>query len=114
MTVVQIIRNGWGSASMEQLVRQLVQHGVKFNTLVPSTHALPNEIIEFNKASRSFSCLSGTKQTYDSQDYTEYVSVQGMPSSPLLTAKQPFEWVVSSGGLLCSRLATDRREESQQ
>lgn len=72
-TVVQIIRNGWGSASMEELVRELVQLGVEFNTLVPSTKPLPEEIVEFNKAPPSFSLMEGIKPTYDTQDYTDYV-----------------------------------------
>lgn len=35
-SVTQIIRNGWGSWSMETLVRHLVRHGVEFRTLVPA------------------------------------------------------------------------------
>ena len=35
-SVVQIIRNRWGSRSMESLIRHLVCHGIEFRTIIPS------------------------------------------------------------------------------
>ena len=76
-TVIQIIRNGWGSGTLETLVRNLVQHGIQFNTLVPTTEAVPDNIIDFNRAPESFSHLPPNKAgSYDSEDYTRYVQTR--------------------------------------
>ena len=45
-SVTQIIRNGWGSWSMETLVRHLVRHGVEFRTLVPAAEVKPIRVVD--------------------------------------------------------------------
>lgn len=72
-TVVQIIRNRWGSASMEELVRRLVRHGIEFNTLIPASKVIPDEIVKLNEAPDSFTTLPRmAKPKHDASDYAAY------------------------------------------
>jgi hypothetical protein len=77
-TVVQIIRNGWGTSSMEALVRHLVRHGIQFYTLTTALNKLPDDIVEINKAPTSFQTLVPKPKghRFNAADYTEYVSVR--------------------------------------
>ena len=76
-TVLQIIRNGWGSATLETLIGQLLRYGISFKTLVPAHRVIPEEIIRLNEAPAQFQTLSWlNKPMQDAGDYTRYVEIR--------------------------------------
>jgi hypothetical protein len=78
ITVVQVVRNSWGSSSMEDLVRHLVRHGIQFRTLVPRSEAVPEHIVKLNEAPIDFTALPPLKPNVrlTSDDYSKYVDLR--------------------------------------
>ena len=73
ITVVQVIRNSWGSSSLEDLVRQLVRHGIQFHTLVPASEVIPDDIIKSNEAPMDFTTIPAmASDNLTSADYRRY------------------------------------------
>lgn len=79
-SVVQIIRNGWGSSSMEGLVRNLVRYGVEFRTLVPAFQTNPQRIISLNPHLANFKGLPAIDNFKTEKrtvaHYNEYVAMR--------------------------------------
>ena len=78
ISVLQVVRNRWGSSTMESLVTHLVRHGIQFRTLVPSTGALPENILSFNRAPEDFTTLPPLNPDIPCtpEDYSRYVTLR--------------------------------------
>ena len=78
ISVLHVLRNSWGSGSMEDLVRHLVRHGIQFRTLIPATQPLPDEILKQNEAPANFTTIppADLNVPLTPEDYTRYVEIR--------------------------------------
>ena len=80
-SVTQILRNGWGSSTMEALVRHLVRHGVEFHTLSPSLVLNPHRVVDVSPQLVGFTGLPSIpdiKEKRTVAHYEEYVTIREM------------------------------------
>lgn len=109
-SVLQIIRNSWGSSLLEELVRHLVRHGIHFCTLVLATKVVPEAILKLNEAPKDFTTIPPLNRDIplNSSHYTHYVDLrQAIIKSPHGRA------AFRKGGILW-RLAMESEEDFQQ
>ena len=72
-SVVHILRNGWGSSSMETLIRHLVCHGIEFSTLMPAINVLPDQVLNALSPPDKFKSMPYTqKKQLLASDFEEY------------------------------------------
>ena len=78
ISVVQVIRNSWGTSTMEELIRQLIRHGIQFRTLVPATQVLPDAILKLNEAPEEFTTLPplNLENYATTDDYSRYLEMR--------------------------------------